>query len=64
MLFLERRSYVLIMLSLLQRGEVFQATLRVNAHNRLEAYCTIEGVPTDELISVESLCQTELLREM
>ena len=24
------------MLSILQRGEVFQATLRVNAHNRLE----------------------------
>lgn len=35
----------------LERGEVFQATLRVNAHNRLEAYCTIEGVPTDVLIS-------------
>ncbi|XP_021755189.1 DIS3-like exonuclease 2 [Chenopodium quinoa] len=35
----------------LQRGEVFQAILRVNAHNRLEAYCTIEGVPTDIRIS-------------
>uniref|UniRef100_A0A7C9EB15 DIS3-like exonuclease 2 n=1 Tax=Opuntia streptacantha TaxID=393608 RepID=A0A7C9EB15_OPUST len=35
----------------LERGEVFQATLRVNAHNRLEAYCTIEGVPADVLIS-------------
>lgn len=34
----------------LQRGEVFQAILRVNAHNRLEAYCTIEGVPTDVFI--------------
>ncbi|XP_074279494.1 DIS3-like exonuclease 2 [Silene latifolia] len=35
----------------LQRGEVFQAQLRVNAHNRMEAYCTIDGVPTDILIS-------------
>lgn len=35
----------------LERGEVFRATLRVNAHNRLEAYCTIEGVPMDVLIS-------------
>ncbi|KAL9245534.1 hypothetical protein vseg_019176 [Gypsophila vaccaria] len=35
----------------LQRGYIFQAQMRVNAHNRLEAYCTIEGVPTDVLIS-------------
>ncbi|GAB4861373.1 hypothetical protein Ancab_036535 [Ancistrocladus abbreviatus] len=35
----------------LEKGEVFQATFRVNAHNRLEAYCTIEGVPVDVFIS-------------
>lgn len=35
----------------LRKGEVFEATFRVNAHNRLEAYCTIDGVPTDVLIS-------------
>ncbi|GMH00270.1 hypothetical protein Nepgr_002109 [Nepenthes gracilis] len=35
----------------LQNGEVFQATFCVNAHNRLEAYCAIDGVPVDVLIS-------------
>ncbi|XP_057522720.1 DIS3-like exonuclease 2 isoform X2 [Amaranthus tricolor] len=35
----------------LQRGEVFQATLRINAHNRIEAYCTIEGIPIDVFIN-------------
>ncbi|KAL8167019.1 hypothetical protein V2J09_008518 [Rumex salicifolius] len=33
------------------KGEVFEATFRVNAHNRLEAYCTIDGVTTDVLLS-------------
>lgn len=35
----------------LERGIVFKALFRVNAHNRLEAYCKIDGVPTDILIS-------------
>lgn len=35
----------------LEKGDVFKALFRVNAHNRLEAYCKIEGVPTDVLIS-------------
>ncbi|GAB2235200.1 hypothetical protein Droror1_Dr00027694 [Drosera rotundifolia] len=35
----------------LQKGEVFQATFRINAHNTLEAYCTIDGVPLDIFIS-------------
>ncbi|KAL1820502.1 hypothetical protein ACET3Z_015371 [Daucus carota] len=35
----------------LERGDVFRALFRVNAHNRLEAYCKIEGVPIDILIS-------------
>ncbi|XP_031390501.1 DIS3-like exonuclease 2 [Punica granatum] len=35
----------------LERGDVFLAVFRVNAHNRLEAYCKIEGVPVDILIN-------------
>ncbi|KAI9106402.1 hypothetical protein K1719_021930 [Acacia pycnantha] len=35
----------------LEKGDVFKALFRVNAHNRLEAYCKIDGVPTDVLIS-------------
>lgn len=35
----------------LERGHVFKALFRVNAHNRLEAYCKIDGVRTDVLIS-------------
>ncbi|KAJ4825370.1 hypothetical protein Tsubulata_017290 [Turnera subulata] len=35
----------------LEKGDVFKALFRVNAHNRLEAYCKIEGVGTDVLIS-------------
>ncbi|KAK9134275.1 hypothetical protein Syun_013605 [Stephania yunnanensis] len=35
----------------MEKGDVFKASFRVNVHNRLEAYCTIEGVPTDVLIS-------------
>ncbi|WCJ44609.1 DIS3-like exonuclease 2 [Euphorbia peplus] len=35
----------------LEKGDAFKALFRVNAHNRLEAYCKIEGVPTDILIS-------------
>lgn len=35
----------------LEKGEAFQASFRVNAHNRLEGYCTIDDVPTDILIS-------------
>nr|GLL44330.1 DIS3-like exonuclease 2 isoform X1 [Ipomoea trifida] len=35
----------------LERGDVFKALFRVNAHNRLEAYCKIDGVQTDVLIS-------------
>ncbi|XP_045814162.1 DIS3-like exonuclease 2 isoform X1 [Trifolium pratense] len=34
----------------LERGDVFKAVFRVNAHNKLEAYCKIDGVPTDILI--------------
>ncbi|KAK7275680.1 hypothetical protein RIF29_16801 [Crotalaria pallida] len=34
-----------------EKGDIFKAIFRVNAHNRLEAYCTIDGVPTDVLIS-------------
>ncbi|KAF5942355.1 hypothetical protein HYC85_019997 [Camellia sinensis] len=36
---------------ILQKGNVFKALFRVNAHNRLEAYCKIDGVQTDVLIS-------------
>ncbi|CAN4119604.1 unnamed protein product [Withania somnifera] len=35
----------------LERGHVFKALFRVNAHNRLEAYCKVDGVRTDVLIS-------------
>ncbi|XP_043712654.1 DIS3-like exonuclease 2 [Telopea speciosissima] len=35
----------------IEKGVTFRASFRVNAYNRLEAYCTIEGVPTDVLIS-------------
>lgn len=35
----------------LEKGDVFKALFRVNAHNRLEGYCKIDGVPTDILIS-------------
>ncbi|XP_019182219.1 PREDICTED: DIS3-like exonuclease 2 isoform X2 [Ipomoea nil] len=35
----------------LERGDVFKALFRVNAHNKLEAYCKIDGVQTDVLIS-------------
>ncbi|KNA06649.1 hypothetical protein SOVF_179120 [Spinacia oleracea] len=40
-----------VVMEALQKGEVFQAILRVNAHNRHEAYCTIEGVPTDVFVN-------------
>lgn len=35
----------------LQKGDIFKALFRVNAHNRLEAYCKIEGLPVDVLIN-------------
>lgn len=35
----------------LEKGEAFKAYFRVNAYNRLEAYCKIEGVSTDILIN-------------
>ncbi|KAF5960481.1 hypothetical protein HYC85_001690 [Camellia sinensis] len=35
----------------LEKGNVFKALFCVNAHNRLEAYCKIDGVQTDVLIS-------------
>ncbi|PON59824.1 Nucleic acid-binding, OB-fold containing protein [Parasponia andersonii] len=35
----------------LEKGDIFKALFCVNAHNRIEAYCKIEGVPTDVLIS-------------
>ncbi|VVA95646.1 unnamed protein product [Arabis nemorensis] len=35
----------------LEKGEAFKAPFRVNAHNRIEAYCKIDGVPTDILIT-------------
>ncbi|KAH7683826.1 Exoribonuclease II protein [Dioscorea alata] len=35
----------------IKKGQAFKATFRVNAHNRLEAYCTIEGLPIDVLIN-------------
>ncbi|XP_010428851.1 PREDICTED: DIS3-like exonuclease 2 [Camelina sativa] len=35
----------------LEKGEAFKALFRVNAHNRYEAYCKIDGVPTDILIN-------------
>ncbi|KAI3825540.1 hypothetical protein L1987_07030 [Smallanthus sonchifolius] len=35
----------------LEKGDVFKSTFRVNAHNRIEAYCKIDGLPVDVLIS-------------
>lgn len=35
----------------LQKGDIFRAFFRVNAHNRLEAYCKIDGLPVDVLIN-------------
>ncbi|XP_073314492.1 DIS3-like exonuclease 2 isoform X1 [Primulina huaijiensis] len=35
----------------LEKGELLRALFRVNAHNRVEAYCKVDGVPTDVLIS-------------
>uniref|UniRef100_A0A1D1Y3E7 DIS3-like exonuclease 2 n=1 Tax=Anthurium amnicola TaxID=1678845 RepID=A0A1D1Y3E7_9ARAE len=35
----------------IEKGCAFRAVLRVNAYNRLEAYCTVEGLPVDVLIS-------------
>ncbi|KAI7751824.1 hypothetical protein M8C21_020395 [Ambrosia artemisiifolia] len=35
----------------LERGEVFKSMFRVNAHNRIEAYCKIDGLPVDVLIT-------------
>ncbi|TVU28578.1 hypothetical protein EJB05_20100 [Eragrostis curvula] len=35
----------------IKRGHAFMGKFRVNAHNRNEAYCTIEGVPVDVLIT-------------
>ncbi|KAI4337787.1 hypothetical protein L6164_016162 [Bauhinia variegata] len=35
----------------LEKGDVFKALFRVNAYNRLEAYCKIDGVPIDVLIN-------------
>ncbi|XP_050233752.1 DIS3-like exonuclease 2 [Mercurialis annua] len=35
----------------IKKGDVFKTVFRVNAHNRTEAYCKIEGVSTDVLIS-------------
>lgn len=35
----------------LEKGHVFKARFHVNAHNRLEAYCKIDGIQTDVLIS-------------
>ncbi|XP_065040390.1 DIS3-like exonuclease 2 [Musa acuminata AAA Group] len=35
----------------IEKGRAFKATFRVNAHNRLEAYCTIDGLLVDVLIN-------------
>ncbi|XP_009403071.2 DIS3-like exonuclease 2 [Musa acuminata AAA Group] len=35
----------------IEKGRAFKATFRVNAYNRLEAYCTIDGLPVDVLIN-------------
>lgn len=35
----------------LHKGDVFKSMFRVNAHNRVEAYCKIDGLPVDVLIS-------------
>ncbi|CAI9114600.1 OLC1v1015357C1 [Oldenlandia corymbosa var. corymbosa] len=34
----------------LEKGSVFKALFRVNAYNKNEAYCKIDGLPTDVLI--------------
>ncbi|TKY56187.1 DIS3 exonuclease 2 [Spatholobus suberectus] len=34
----------------LEKGDVFKALFHVNAHNRFEAYCKIDGLSTDVLI--------------
>ncbi|XP_027330539.1 DIS3-like exonuclease 2 isoform X2 [Abrus precatorius] len=34
----------------LEKGNVFKALFHVNAHNRLEAYCKIDGLPIDVLV--------------
>nr|XP_043607578.1 DIS3-like exonuclease 2 isoform X2 [Erigeron canadensis] len=34
----------------LQKGDVFKSMFRVNAHNRVEAYCKVDGLPVDVLI--------------
>ncbi|CAL4885427.1 unnamed protein product [Urochloa decumbens] len=34
-----------------KRGHAFVGKFRVNAHNRNEAYCTIDGIPVDILIT-------------
>ncbi|KAK3155318.1 hypothetical protein QOZ80_2BG0201700 [Eleusine coracana subsp. coracana] len=34
-----------------KRGRAFVGKFRVNAHNRNEAYCTIDGIPVDVLIT-------------
>ncbi|KAK1258250.1 hypothetical protein QJS04_geneDACA012764 [Acorus gramineus] len=38
-------------LKALQKGDAFKASFRVNAYNRAEAYCTLDGVPVDALIN-------------
>ncbi|GAV84103.1 RNB domain-containing protein [Cephalotus follicularis] len=35
----------------LEKGDVFKALFRANAHNRFEAYCKVDGVKTDILIN-------------
>uniref|UniRef100_A0A2P2K072 DIS3-like exonuclease 2 n=1 Tax=Rhizophora mucronata TaxID=61149 RepID=A0A2P2K072_RHIMU len=35
----------------LKKGDAFKALFHVNAYNRPEAYCKIEGVPTDILVN-------------
>ncbi|KAL8196679.1 hypothetical protein R6Q57_024594 [Mikania cordata] len=35
----------------LEKGDVFKSMFRVNAHNRVEAYCKIDGLPVDVLVS-------------
>ncbi|XP_023516332.1 DIS3-like exonuclease 2 [Cucurbita pepo subsp. pepo] len=34
----------------LQKGDIFKALFRMNAHYRVEAYCKIDGIPVDVLI--------------
>ncbi|KDP32771.1 hypothetical protein JCGZ_12063 [Jatropha curcas] len=35
----------------LEKGDAFKALFHVNAHNKVEAYCKIDGVSTDVLVS-------------